>query len=185
MQKQNSAHLNCGEGWNCCRVHSAERESREESTLIAIPLARHKGCLSASVNAKKLWQRTRTRCSNLLFEYAAQWQRRRTIIQSAQERDATSAPHMGKAHRQITSAFDLDIQFREAQMHSPPTNIMHSQWIATAYTCARCAISSGEQTRGEHRTLLSKQFHSSDAACAVAPIPEHKARHSSLAFEIC
>jgi hypothetical protein len=41
---------------------------------------------------------------------------------------AALAPHMGKAHRQITSAFDLDIQFREAQMHSPPpTNIMHSQ----------------------------------------------------------
>jgi hypothetical protein len=28
MQTQNSAHLNCGEGWNCCRVHSAEREQR-------------------------------------------------------------------------------------------------------------------------------------------------------------
>lgn len=160
MQTQNSAHLNCGEGWNCCRVHSAEREQRGIHSLIAIPLARHKGCLSASVNTKKLWQRTRARCSNLLFEYAAQWhQRRRTIIQSAQERDPTSAPHMGKAHP-VKSPPLLTSIFSSVRRKCTRRADQHYAFAVNrrrVHLCTMCHFKWRANT-GEHRTLLSKQF---------------------------
>lgn len=81
MQIQNSAHLNC-----CC-VHGIH-------SLIAIPLARHKDCLSASVSTKKLWQRTRG-AVQFAFEYAA---RGRTIIQSAHRRRRRCLSRSHTAH---------------------------------------------------------------------------------------
>lgn len=136
MQIQNSAHLNC-----CC-VHGIH-------SLIAIPLARHKDCLSASVNTKKLWQRTRGGaicfwiCSEREDHYSVRAHRRRRRSLS-----------LSLAHRalQITSALTSIFSFVRRKCICWWTLCIRSEspphYTPVLYVCA---ISSGEQIREEHR----------------------------------